>query len=817
MKTLQAPSLRRYSATHGTLIPLHRHDAESARHGSIRKDGKRPLHTDWTKRPYSSTKVLAWCLTNNHNVGVRLPASVVVVDIDPRNGGNEGWDNLCMEYGIDDAAWPCVITGSGGRHYYLAKPSDVPLVDTLKDFPGVEFKSKGRQVVAAGSIHPDTKEFYVWKEDGPDPAVLPMIPDALLVHIRRPQRPPSSAAGGQIDQEQAEKILARIDPTKFRDHERWLKLMMAIHHASSGDARQEFVDWSISDPSYADQAEVVGRRWDSLHRQRAEGVVTIGTLRHFLSEEGALDVLPPDQEAAAAEFAGFDDEDDVDSIDVSEPAAPKPKSKSKPTGKSAGGDDEDDGVKPEGEYDEESLGVLEALNARFTMAFEGGKLRVLECKPDPVMNRPSWERYSTADFEKFFANRRIERDTSNLAKGASPTVQLGKAWTEWEGRNTVNGVTFDPEHEHEGWLNLWTGFATEASTKGSWSRLKEMTHECLCNADDAVFNYVMNWMAFLFQHPSQHAEAAVVFKGRKGIGKGTLGNALVKLIGRHAIAIGSPDLLTGRFNAHLEDCLFLFADEAVRPYDKAAESKIKHIISEPIIQIEPKGFNSHPAKNQIHVMMATNEDWAISASDDERRYVVSEANDKWMGSTKKWTALHDELRNGGYGRMLHDLLSHKLPEGWHPRHVVNTAGLAGQKLRNLSAVQTFVFNACYSGIWPTPVLEEAKWEHAPIRFFYEDLRTAFAQFCKESGIPAGNMNRNNSVFFLQEFVKVIKAARTRLRLKVPDDSTVAASPSDGRAQAIEIPKLQECRERFDQILRSPTDWNEAHEDDFDFD
>lgn len=292
--TICRDDLARYVPAHGTFVPI---------------SGKRPIHKNWTTRNYSSAKVLARCLEQNANVGVRLPASVVVIDIDPRNGGDDGWDDLCMEYGLDDTAWPCVVTGSGGRHYYLTKPADVSVVDTLKDFPGVEFKSKGRQVVAAGSIHPDTGRHYRWAEDGPDPAVLPDVPDELLKAIKRPERPTLSASGGELDQEQVAAVLARMDATNYRDHDRWLRLMMSVHHASDGDARQEWIDWCISDTQYADQADAIGRRWDSLHTQRAEGTITIGTLRHFLAEEGALDALPPDQEAARDDFNdGFEDD-----------------------------------------------------------------------------------------------------------------------------------------------------------------------------------------------------------------------------------------------------------------------------------------------------------------------------------------------------------------------------------------------------------------------------------------------------------------------------------------------------------------------------
>ena len=53
-----------------------------------------------------------------------------------------------------------VRTGGGGLHLYLKKPADVLIAHTLKDYPGLEFKTKGRQVVGPGSIHPETGKTY---------------------------------------------------------------------------------------------------------------------------------------------------------------------------------------------------------------------------------------------------------------------------------------------------------------------------------------------------------------------------------------------------------------------------------------------------------------------------------------------------------------------------------------------------------------------------------------------------------------------------------------------------------------------------------
>ena len=72
------------------------------------------------------------------------------------------------------------------------------------------------------------------------------------------------------------------------------------------------------------------------------------------------------------------------------------------------------------------------------------------------------------------------------------------------------------------------------------------------------------------------------------MGKGTLGNALVRIFGQHATHISSVDHLAGRFNAHLRDACFLFADEAWWPGDKSAEGTLKRLITEPTLFIEAK-------------------------------------------------------------------------------------------------------------------------------------------------------------------------------------------------------------------------------------
>jgi hypothetical protein len=106
---------------------------------------KAPKDKNWTRRPYKAEDQLRQ-MEQGNNVGVRLKATDLVIDVDPRNFG-EGWETvdpfskLMLRAGAKPEDWPNVETGGGGKHYYLRKPEEVSVVDSLKDFPGVEFKT----------------------------------------------------------------------------------------------------------------------------------------------------------------------------------------------------------------------------------------------------------------------------------------------------------------------------------------------------------------------------------------------------------------------------------------------------------------------------------------------------------------------------------------------------------------------------------------------------------------------------------------------------------------------------------------------------
>src|SRR5208283_3142362 len=108
------------------------------------------------------------------------------------------------------------------------------------------------------------------------------------------------------------------------------------------------------------------------------------------------------------------------------------------------------------------------------------------------------------------------------------------------------------------------------------------------------------------------------------------------------------------FNSHMEACLLLQADEAFWSGDKVAEGRLKGLITSPIQMIERKGIDPTKARNFVHILVTSNESWAVPAGVDERRFAVFDVNPRCAGSRDYFAEMAAELEDGGYAALLYD-------------------------------------------------------------------------------------------------------------------------------------------------------------------
>ena len=130
---------------------------------------------DASRDPKQITKW--WRKQPHRNVGIATghEADNLVVDVDPRNGGDESLKLFEKEYEALPQT-PRVKTGGNGIHFFFKHPGgQVPCRANI--LPGIDIKCDGGYVLAPPSIHPNG-ETYLW-EVNPDEVPLADLPNHL--------------------------------------------------------------------------------------------------------------------------------------------------------------------------------------------------------------------------------------------------------------------------------------------------------------------------------------------------------------------------------------------------------------------------------------------------------------------------------------------------------------------------------------------------------------------------------------------------------------------------------------------------------------
>ena len=335
----------------------------------------------------------------------------------------------------------------------------------------------------------------------------------------------------------------------------------------------------------------------------------------------------------------------------------------------------------------------------------GDKLAVLSWerwRVDPQQLVPSFQK--PMDFKNRYANKYVAVKTDKGSKH----MPAGAYWFADPGRLTYEGVAFEPGEP--GWLlgnrlNLYRGFAVEPR-RGSWRLMLRHIYRVLAGGDRKAGRYILRWLAWTLQNPGKQAEAVLVFQGDEGAGKGTLARAMLQIFGPAALPISSPKLLVGAFSGHLQHCVFLFLDEAFWAGDRTAENRLKALVTEPTITIEPKYFNPFQIRNCLHLVMASNNDWVVPAAHGARRYAVFKVSSARVDDFNYFDAVNAEMKAGGVEAMLYDLLRLDL-SGWHPKRIYKTAALADQKQHSLRGLDAWIEAVLQEGKLPKPWKEYA--------------------------------------------------------------------------------------------------------------
>jgi hypothetical protein len=133
------------------------------------------------------------------NIGAQVPEPLILFDVDPRNGGLQGWQQLTAGREIPQTLTVVSGRGDGGTHRYFVRP--LGPITSVKVPKGIDLKLNGYMVMPP-SLHPTTGQPYTWHEIAPVP--LPRWLREVLrpdpPKTRKPLSPSTSHTGhGLVD------------------------------------------------------------------------------------------------------------------------------------------------------------------------------------------------------------------------------------------------------------------------------------------------------------------------------------------------------------------------------------------------------------------------------------------------------------------------------------------------------------------------------------------------------------------------------------------------------------------------------------------
>ncbi|MEZ5778516.1 MAG: bifunctional DNA primase/polymerase [Paracoccaceae bacterium] len=552
------------------LIPLHRWDAvRTEPDGTERRLGKIPSRSAWTSSPDETERALAEAEAEGINLGVRLDDETLVVDVDPRNfaDGVDSLQRLSEAVGVDLYNWtPRTETGGGGLHLWMRKPPDLRLRAGLSaEYPGIDFKTRGGQVVAPGSIHPDTGRQYVLDDflgeiGDPEP-----VPDELCMILRRDRQAVTSVRDEDRVMLEPEEVAELLNATgEVPDYEDWIKVLMACHVVSGGMAMVECQEWSWPDASQAVEDKWAG--FDA--RGNDNGRVGWGTLRHLAVKHGG--------ERARAVCDRLErtkpSDDFADELDV-------------------------------GELPEGATGESAATSELKEWVFVAESMS--------FVRRKDCQKFRPEAFNAMLAHHKPDANLlTSVYKNKTP-VRKFERLVYIPGRPEV----LDGGRRY----NVWRPSGVEAKP-GDLSVFDE--HMELMLPDQRERDMLLDFLHFVVCKPQVKIMFATLLYGEQGTGKTAIGTLAKRAIGRENVSEPSNEEVNSKWTAWQEGASLAIIEELMTNGRMEMANRLKTVITNDTLRIEGKNQPLYSIPNHMNLMGFTNHKNAVRLEQGDRRWMI---------------------------------------------------------------------------------------------------------------------------------------------------------------------------------------------------
>ena len=615
-------------------------------------NGKIPIIKNWTEKKCSEKQIYQ----HKGNLGWVLSKEDLVIDVDPRNGGEQSFKKLesrILKLEPKTSLEPTIKTPSGGFHIYLKKPKAFigkELQGKLNDYPGIDFLSKGRQcLILSSKIGDKNYEFYddflssINENRVAPESLVEMIlatnksklkNESISKHIVKFDNVETDKEldfedglikFNDVSEERILQVLDDLDPSM--EYGSWLNVGMSLYNwnPSEDEGLRVWEKWSKGGENY--QSGETAKKWKTFS---PNGTTTVATLFYM-------------QKLANVSKQTSEIEDWIRKIRLSDENQLKvsvfPKIK-----------------KLEIDYvNREKL--AKAIQGRF-FELTGARLPIGKIRSEISQSENTaayW--HDKKDIPKWCEewvyvnshNAYLNLNTLEIHKEASFNIENGYMvpTNEGGGKNSaskhcadngfiqkVSTIVYLPTEKDKIFyindrkvVNIFNHDSLPAAATSYTNAGKDYIERIkkhfkfLCTTEENA-ELLMSWVAHNVQYPGKKILWSPLIISIQGIGKSYLGAIFKHCLGHENVGVISPSQITSSFNGWMTGKAVLICEEVrIAGHNRyEVTNSLKQLITDKSIMINQKGVNQFETINTANPIFFSNNVDALPIEKDDRRY-----------------------------------------------------------------------------------------------------------------------------------------------------------------------------------------------------
>jgi hypothetical protein len=163
-----------------------------------------------------------------------------------------------------------------------------------------------------------------------------------------------------------------------------------------------------------------------------------------------------------------------------------------------------------------------------------------------------------------------------------------------------------------------------------------LINDVIASSDPISYEYVLNWIAYIVQHPGIKTRTALILKGLQRIGKNRFTDVVCEMLSGYSEAnVTDISEMTGNFNSVVENKMIIIMNEvgnakdnnsARGTYGIANWDSMKSIITDTTIRINEKNEPRRTSENVANLIFVTNNPHPVNIEQSDNRYAVFACN-----------------------------------------------------------------------------------------------------------------------------------------------------------------------------------------------